>query len=136
MDGGEALRAIGSGLNNLNAAFLAQQANSERRWSSLDQKIDRHMGDLYNKLTEVCDKGGVEHATFQTQLHALELRMTAQESRATGRADIWKPALEVVKQRLGVILFVAYVAWQQLLAPALAQLAPEAPAPISINGRL
>jgi hypothetical protein len=127
----EALHQITHGLNNLHAAFLAHQSNSERRWASLDEKLDRHYSELYAKVGDVCDRGGQEHSGFKAHLHALELRMAAQEARNVGRADILKPAAEFVAKNWVVILFALYVVWDEVAQPALARAASPRTAEIS-----
>lgn len=124
MDGDNALRQIGHGLNNLHSALLAHQTASEKRWANTDAKLDRHYTELYAKLTEVCDRGRQEHKHFddsdaglQEQIHTLSLRMTEYEARNKGRADILKPIFGWASKRAGIIVFALYVGWDQFVAP-------------------
>lgn len=123
----EALRQLGHGMNNVHTALLANQAASERRHAALDAKIDVLRTDVFVKLDDVCDRGLVDHQKFKDDdvslreaLLELKHRMELQEARDVGRADILKPAMDFISKRLGVILLVAYMGWNQFGAPLVA----------------
>jgi hypothetical protein len=119
--GNDALQQIGFGLNNLNAAVLANQAASERRHAHLENRLDERFDALYKRLDEVCDRGGAEHKEFRDAIVSLDLRLRVQEARKQGQADILKPAMAFLSKHWLGILVVGYIGWSILVEPWVGQ---------------
>lgn len=114
------LRQISHGMMNLNTELRDMRTNSEHRWAATDAKIDRNQEILLEKLTSVSDRGGRDYENFRDAIHALNVRLTAQEQRRQGQFDVLKPLAAWATKNWPVVILALAVCWNEYVRPALA----------------
>lgn len=135
--------ALASGLDRLSAALLSHQEASARdrhamfeKLDALNDKMDAKFDALASRIVDVCDKGQGEHRNYENRLNALELRIIATESRAAGRADILKPAIEWAGKNWLALMVAAAFTFQSYVMPAIARALSSPAQAVDIRGAL
>lgn len=139
----ELARQIGQGLDRLSASLLSHQEASARdrhamleKLDAIHAKFDAKFDALADRIVDVCDRGRGEHRSFDERLGVLELRLTAAESRAAGRADILKPAMEWAGKNWLALAVAAAFTFQSYVAPAIARAFTAPTQAVEIRGAL